>query len=251
MKQRKSWKWNRFSPPESPLSSLSHHSSQDSCFECLQQRGLGNFITVQVHVENNWWQRLGSLSCGSFLQHWRSALHLPAAAPLHRTRSSCWEIQLSHVSLWLPVPREVAELLKWCDLKSRKHQMCHFFLVCSAPWMTREANEHEIADAWQELPLQRCWLLFSSLCAPTHHNKFRLGIETSSWKICLGLHNLHADTSSKTLVQGTPQTAAEIEKELELGCDLTCPIQNFDKCVIDGISSFGKVIFNYPSYWCT
>lgn len=107
-------------------------------------------------------------------------------------------------------PRRCQWLLKWCDPKSRKHEMCHFFLVCSAPWITREANEHEIANALQDLPFQRCWFLFSSLCASTHHNKFRLGIETSSWKMCLGLHNLHTDTSSKILVQGTPQSAAEI-----------------------------------------
>lgn len=34
-------------------------------------------------------------------------LHVPAAAPLHRAKSSWWEIQHSHVPLWLSVPKEV------------------------------------------------------------------------------------------------------------------------------------------------
>lgn len=86
--------------------------------------------------------------------------------------------------------------------------------------------------------------------ASIHHNKFRLGIETSSWKISshLVLHNLCSDTLCTILIQGTPQTAVEKQREQELGCNITCPIQNFYKCVIDGISSFGKVIFNYLSY---
>lgn len=178
------------------------------------QRGLENFISVHVHVENNWLQRIGSHSCGSSLWLWTSACRglctflmlLLCTEP--RAPGGKFSTATSHSGC--QCPRRCQWGLKWCDLKSRKHEMCHFYLLCSPPWITREANEHGVANELQDLPFQRYWFLFSILSASTHHNKFRLGIETSSWKICLVLHNLHSDTSSEILVQGTPQSAAEI-----------------------------------------
>lgn len=107
-----------------------------------------------------------------------------------------------------------------------------------------------MANELQYLPVQWGWVLFSILFASIQHNKFRLDIETSSWKIplLLVLHNLYSDTSCKILMQHAPEGTAERKEAEELSCDFPCPIQIFDKYVIDWGSSLGKVIFNYPSY---
>lgn len=173
MKQRKIWKWNRFSPPESPFVPFPIIVLRILVLGASYQRGLENFLTVHIHVEKNWLQSFGSHSCSSSC----STEHLPAE-PLHvLLLLLCTEpgALLGNAAqprpTLLSVPKEVQWGLKWWDLNSRKHKMCHFLLVCSAPWVTGEDNEREIANELQDLAFQRCWFLSTfSLLPPTTIN---------------------------------------------------------------------------------